>query len=64
MVMTHTQVKFSASPRPDIGVLLLELGRVGKLGKSGVSHGKSEGHVVHACVKCVWLRPLMWVRGQ
>ena len=25
-VMTHTQVNFSASPRPEIGVLLLELG--------------------------------------
>ena len=25
-------------------------GRVGKSGKSGVSHGKGEGHVVHAGV--------------
>ena len=24
--MTHTQVNFSVSPRPEIGVLLLELG--------------------------------------
>ena len=28
-------------------------GRVGKLGKSGVTHGKGEGHVVHAGVNCV-----------
>ena len=28
-------------------------GRVGKLGKSGVSHGKGKGHVVHAGVNCV-----------
>ena len=28
--------------------------RVGKSGKSGVSHGKGEGHVVHAGVKCVF----------
>ena len=28
-------------------------GRVGKSGKSGVSHGKGEGHVVHAGVNCV-----------
>ena len=28
-------------------------GRVGKLGKSGVSLGKGEGHVVHADVNCV-----------
>ena len=27
--------------------------RVGKSGKSGVSHGKGEGHVVHAGVNCV-----------
>ena len=42
-------------------------GRVGKSGKSGVSQGKGEGHVVHAgvnCLLCVWLRPFMWVRGQ
>ena len=44
MVITHTQVNFSASPRPKIGVLLLEL---------GVSHGKGEGHIVHAGVNCV-----------
>ena len=48
---THTQVNFSASPRPGIGVLLLELGV--DLGKSGISHGKGEGHVVHAGVNCV-----------
>ena len=47
-VMTHTQVNFSVNPRPEIGVLLLEL-RVGlvKSGKSGISHGKGEGYVVH-----------------
>ena len=28
-------------------------GRVGKSDKSGVSHGKGEGHVVHAGVNCV-----------
>ena len=28
-------------------------GRVGKLGKSGVSHGKGVGHVVHAGVNCL-----------
>ena len=28
-------------------------GRVGKSGKSGISHGKGEGHVVHAGVNCV-----------
>ena len=28
-------------------------GRIGKSGKSGVSHGKGEGHVVHAGVNCV-----------
>ena len=29
------------------------MGRVGKSGKSGVSHGKGEGYVVHAGVNCV-----------
>ena len=54
-VMTHTQVNFSSSPWLEIGVLLLELGvgRVGKSGKSCVSHGKGEDHVVHAGVNCV-----------
>ena len=28
-------------------------GRVGKSGKFGISHGKSEGHVVYASVNCV-----------
>ena len=28
-------------------------GRVGKSGKSGISHGKGEGHVVDAGVNCV-----------
>ena len=28
-------------------------GRVSKSGKSGVTHGKGEDHVVHACVNCV-----------
>ena len=38
MVMTHTQVNFSASPRLEIGVLLLELG-VGLVSRvSLVSH--------------------------
>ena len=41
MVMTHTQVNFSVSPWSEIG------GRVAKLGKSGVSHGNSEGHIVY-----------------
>ena len=36
--MTHTQVNFSTSPRPEIGVLLLELG-VGLVSRvSLVSH--------------------------
>ena len=36
--MTHTQVNFSVSPRPEIGVLLLELG-VGLVSRvSLVSH--------------------------
>ena len=65
--MTHTQVNFSVSPRgPVAGVG----SRVGKSGKSGISHGKGEGHVVYASVNCVcnvcgsgW-SPLMWVHGQ
>ena len=49
--MTHTQVNFSVSPRPEIGVLLLELG-VGLVSLvSLVSQG--EGHVVYASVNCV-----------
>ena len=32
-------------------------GRVGKSGKSGISHGKGEGHVVHASVICVCAPP-------
>ena len=28
-------------------------GRIGKSGKFGISHGKGEGHVVHAGVNCV-----------
>ena len=28
-------------------------GRVGKSGKSGISHGKGEGHAVYASVNCV-----------
>ena len=28
-------------------------GRVGKSSKSGISHGKGEGHVVHAGINCV-----------
>ena len=28
-------------------------GRVGRSGKYGISHGKGEGHVVHACVNHV-----------
>ena len=28
-------------------------GRVGKSGKSGISHGKGEGHVVYAGINCV-----------
>ena len=36
--------------------------RVGKLGKSGISHGKGEGHVVHTVVCNVC--PLLWVCGQ
>ena len=28
---------------------------VGKWGKSGISHGMGEGHVVHAGVNCVCL---------
>ena len=43
-------------PIPGVG------GRVGRSGKSGISHGKGEGHVVHKL--CLWLRPLMWVRDQ
>ena len=52
--MTHTRVNFSVSPRPEIGGPVAGVGgRVGKSGKSGVSHGKGEGHVVHAGVNCV-----------
>ena len=42
MVMTHTQVNFSISPQSDpvAGVG----GRVGMSAKSGISHGKGEGH--------------------
>ena len=59
----RSAVNFSTSPQPEIGVLWLEL--VGKSGKSGVSHGKGGGHVVHAGVNCVCnVRPLMWVHGQ
>ena len=52
--MTHTQVNFSARPRPEIGVLSLELG-VGLVSQVClvVSHGKGEGHVMHADVNCV-----------
>ena len=50
-VMTHAQVNFSASLRirwvDGVG------SRVSKSGKSCVSHGKGEGHVVHAGVNCV-----------
>ena len=46
-VMTHTRINFSVSPRSEIG------GRDGKSDKSGISHGKGEGHVVHAGVNCV-----------
>ena len=46
MVMTHTQVNFRVNPRAKIS-------RVGKSGKSGISHGKGEGHVVHAGVNSV-----------
>ena len=50
--MTHPG-QLSASPRPEIRVLLLELG-VGLVSrKSGVSHGKGEGLAVHAGVNCV-----------
>ena len=50
-VMTHTQVNFSASIRPEIGVVLLELG-VGLVSRvSLVSHMVS--HDVHAGVNCV-----------
>ena len=60
-VMTHTQVNISVSPRPEIGVLLLELG-VGLVSLVSHMHGKGEGHVVHAGVNCVhtcmWLHPL------
>ena len=50
MVMNHTQGNFSASPwGPVAGVG----GRVGESGMSGVSHGKGEGHVVHAGIDCV-----------
>ena len=45
--MTHTQVNFSVSPRLEIGVLFVELGLY-RVGKSGISHGKGEGRVVHA----------------
>ena len=56
--MTHTQVNVDRGPVAGVG------GRVGKSGKSGVSHGMGEGHVVHADVNCVGNVPLMWVRGQ
>ena len=41
------------SPARDWGPVAGVGGRVGKSGKSGVSHGKGEGHVVHAGVNCV-----------
>ena len=44
------QCQSSAEDRgPVIGVG----GRVGKSGKSSISHGKGEGHVVYASVNCV-----------
>ena len=51
MVMTgQFQCWLSATDRgPVVGVG----GRVGKSGKSGISHGKGEGHLVHAGVNCV-----------
>ena len=50
-VMTHTQVNFSVSPQPKIGVLLLELG-VGLVSQvSLVSHMVRVR--VHAGVNCV-----------
>ena len=55
MVMTHTQVNFSVSPQPKIGVLLLELG-VGLVSQESLvysSHGMGDGHVMHAGVNCV-----------
>ena len=51
--MTHTQVNFSSAG--DRGPVAGVGGRVGKSGKSGISHGKSEGHVVHAGVNCVFV---------
>ena len=48
--MTHTQRQSSAEDRgPVAGVG----GRVGKSGKSGILHGKGEGHVVYASVNRV-----------
>ena len=42
-------------PWPEIGVLLLELGvgLVSRVSLVYISHGKGEGHVVHAGVNCV-----------
>ena len=53
-VMTYTQVNFSTNPRPDNQGPVAGVGvRVGKLGKSEVSHGKGEGHIVHVGVNGV-----------
>ena len=46
-VMTHTQVNFRLAHGLEIRVLLLELG-VGLISRWYISHGKGEGHVVHA----------------
>ena len=65
--MTHAQVNFSVNQCREIGILLLDLG-VDKLGKSSISHGKGEGHLVHAVLNCVsnvcGSPPTLWVRGQ
>ena len=51
-VMTHTQVNFSASPRPEMGVLLLELG-VGLVSRvSLVSHMVRDAGVNCVCNVC------------
>ena len=53
--MTHNIPRSTSAPvlGQRSGSYCWSWGRVGKSGKSGISHGKGEGHVVHAGVNCV-----------
>ena len=59
LLITHSgsaetkTIRWHQSSAGDWGPVAGVGGRVGKSGKSGVSHGKGEGHVVHAGVNCV-----------